>query len=135
MLTRLGGRSGWLRYDRLVAAPCWLDRPAGGPGNLRGRRDPVRLSWGETVDFLRHRARAEPPRAEMRVLGDASLDFELTPAITAAGEPATRLVQTARFRPRGLLGLAYWYAVLPFHRAVFDGLIAGITHYDRASAR
>ena len=38
----------------------------------------------------------------------------------------TRLVQTARFRPRGLLGLGYWYAVLPFHGPVFDGLIAGI---------
>ena len=62
----------------------------------------------------------------MRVPGVASLDFELTPATTATGASATRLVQTARFRPRGLLGLAYWYAVLPFHRPVFDGLIAGI---------
>ena len=66
---------------------------------------------GETVDFWRvtelERNCCLTLRAEMRVPGDASLDFELTPAITAAGEPATRLVQTARFRPRGLLGLAY----------------------------
>ena len=69
----------------------------------------------------------------MRVPGDASLDFELTPARTSGGEPATRLVQTARFRPRGLLGLAYWYAVLPFHGPIFNGLIAGITELATTS--
>jgi hypothetical protein len=29
-------------------------------------------------------------------------------------------------RPRGLLGLIYWYAVLPFHHLVFRGMLAGI---------
>jgi len=48
----------------------------------------------------------------------------LTPA--TADALSTRLVQTARFRPRGLYGLLYWYAVLPFHKPVFDGLIDGI---------
>ena len=43
-----------------------------------------------------------------------------------AGAPVTRLIQTAKFRPRGLPGLLYWFAVLPFHGPVFDGLIAGI---------
>ena len=38
----------------------------------------------------------------------------------------TLLQQTARFRPRGLLGRVYWYAVAPFHRLVFPGLINGI---------
>jgi len=130
VLTRLGGRGGWLRYNRLWRLRGWLDRLAGGPGNGRGRRDPVHLSWGETVDFWRvtelERHRRLTLRAEMRVPGVASLDFELTPVTTATGVSATRLVQTARFRPRGLLGLAYWYAVLPFHRPVFDGLIAGV---------
>jgi uncharacterized protein YndB with AHSA1/START domain len=130
VLTRLGGRGGWLRYNRLWRLRGWLDRLAGGPGTGRGRRDPVHLSWGETVDFWRvtelERHRRLTLRAEMRVPGVASLDFELTPVTTATGVSATRLVQTARFRPRGLLGLAYWYAVLPFHRPVFDGLIAGV---------
>jgi len=130
VLTRLGGRGGWLRYNRLWRLRGWLDRLAGGPGTGRGRRDPVHLSWGETVDFWRvtelERHRRLTLRAEMRVPGVASLDFELTPVTTATGVSATRLIQTARFRPRGLLGLAYWYAVLPFHRPVFDGLIAGI---------
>ena len=38
----------------------------------------------------------------------------------------SRLVQTARFLPRGLLGLAYWYAVLPLHAIVFRGMLQGI---------
>ena len=37
-----------------------------------------------------------------------------------------RLVQTARFKPRGLAGLAYWYAVLPLHGPVFSGMLRGI---------
>jgi hypothetical protein len=28
--------------------------------------------------------------------------------------------------PKGLLGLAYWYAVLPFHGLVFKKMLAGI---------
>jgi hypothetical protein len=63
-------------------------------------------------------------RAEMRVPGVAVLDFALKP--TTADAMATRLVQTARFRPLGLYGLLYWYLVMPFHKPVFDGLIDGI---------
>ncbi|MEO8070074.1 MAG: SDR family oxidoreductase [Acidobacteriota bacterium] len=130
VLTRLGGRHGWFRYNRLWLLRGWLDRLAGGPGTGRGRRDPVRLSWGEALDFWRvteiDRGRRLTLHAEMRVPGDAVLDFELTPTTGAEGTPATLLVQTARFRPRGLAGLAYWYAVRPFHGLVFDGLISGI---------
>lgn len=134
VLTQLGGRGGWLAYNKLWRLRGWLDRLIGGPGTGRGRRHPEQLSWGETVDFWRvtelERPRRLTLRAEMRLPGDASLDFELAPA-TNGGAAATRLVQTARFRPRGLLGLAYWYAVLPFHRPVFDGLIAGIAQAAR----
>ncbi|CAN0359543.1 unnamed protein product [Ectocarpus sp. 4 AP-2014] len=33
---------------------------------------------------------------------------------------------TARYWPRGLLGLAYWYAVVPLHHFVFGGMLRGI---------
>jgi hypothetical protein len=33
---------------------------------------------------------------------------------------------TARFRPRGLLGILYWYSVLPLHHIVFGGMLRGI---------
>ena len=57
----------------------------------------------------------------MKLPGEALLEFSLAPE--AAG---TRLTQTARFRPRGLAGLAYWYAVLPLHAVVFAGMLQGI---------
>jgi hypothetical protein len=130
VLTALGGREGWFRYNRLWRLRGLLDRMAGGPGWKRGRRDPVHLSWGETVGFWRvselDRAKRLTLRAEMRVPGDAVLDFELRPATSPNGVASTRLVQTARFRPKGLAGLLYWYAVLPFHGLVFEGLLQGI---------
>ncbi|WP_334113604.1 DUF2867 domain-containing protein, partial [Paucihalobacter sp.] len=36
------------------------------------------------------------------------------------------LYQTATFRPKGLAGRLYWYAVTPFHWFVFDGMINAI---------
>ena len=128
VLTRLGGRQGWFRYNRLWRLRGFMDRLVGGPGTARGRRHPDSLLWGDTLDFWRvvelERGQRLTLRAEMLVPGDAVLDFELTPADD--GQTGTRLVQTARFRPRGLAGLIYWYAVLPFHKPVFDGLLDGI---------
>jgi len=137
VLMRLGGKQGWFRYNRLWRLRGVLDRFVGGPGTGRGRRDPQRLSWGEAVDFWRvveiETDRRLTLRAEMKVPGVAVLDFDLTPI---EGNPsATRLVQTARFRPRGLAGLLYWYLVLPFHKPVFDGLIDGIRTASVTSER
>jgi hypothetical protein len=33
---------------------------------------------------------------------------------------------TAKFKPRGLLGIAYWYSVLPLHGVVFRGMLRGL---------
>ncbi|MBA3296405.1 MAG: SDR family oxidoreductase, partial [Acidobacteria bacterium] len=138
VLMRLGGRQGWFHYNRLWRLRGLLDRLAGGPGWKRGRRDPARLSWGEAVGFWRvtelDRGRRLTLRAEMRVPGDAILDFELSPEESRDGTPSTLLTQTARFRPRGLAGLLYWYAVAPFHGPVFDGLLKGIRDASVAAA-
>jgi len=56
--------------------------------------------------------------AEMRLPGEAWLEFQISP--TKDGE---QLSQTATFRPRGVLGRLYWYAVLPFHGFIFNGMI------------
>jgi hypothetical protein len=95
-------------------------------GVRRGRRDPVNLSVGDPLDFWRVEL-FEPPlrlrlRAEMKLPGVATLNFEIEPA--AGG--GTTLVMTARFRPRGLLGILYWYSVLPLHHIVFGGMLRGI---------
>jgi hypothetical protein len=103
-----------------------LDRLAGGPGLRRGRRDPEALAYGEALDFWRvtgfERNRLLSLRAEMRVPGEALLEFRIEPG--QAGSCTLR--QTALFQPRGLFGLLYWYAVLPFHHVVFRGMLAGI---------
>jgi hypothetical protein len=116
----LGGRHGWYAADWLWRLRGVLDRLAGGPGLRRGRRHAERVSFGEALDFWRVVAvdpdRRLELRAEMRLPGDASLQFRIEPE-----RGSTRLCQTARFRPRGLLGIAYWYALLPLHGIVFRG--------------
>jgi uncharacterized protein YbjT (DUF2867 family) len=123
---RLGGRRGWHSADWLWMIRGWLDRLAGGPGLRRGRRDPDTLRYGDALDFWRvvgfEQDRRLSLRAEMRLPGEALLDFR----IEASGESHCVLRQTALFQPRGLLGLLYWYAVLPFHHLVFRGMLAGI---------
>jgi hypothetical protein len=83
------------------------------------------LRVGDVVDFWRVEA-VEPPRllrlrAEMRLPGDAWLEWSIEPEPGANG---TVLVQRALFRPRGLSGRAYWYAISPMHRFIF-GPLAG----------
>jgi uncharacterized protein YbjT (DUF2867 family) len=133
---RVGGDRGWYRGELLWKMRGLADRIAGGPGLRRGRRHPDHLSIGEPVDFWRVED-LEPDRllvlhAEMRVPGEAWLEWRVE-----AQDSGTLLVQTARFRPRGLLGRAYWYAVAPFHRLVFPGLIDGIARdaTSRAGAK
>ncbi len=119
----LGGERGWLVGIRLWALRGWLDRLVGGVGMRRGRRHPTELRVGDVVDFWRVEA-LEPSRlvrlrAEMRLPGDAWLDWSMMPE---PGGDGSRFVQRAVFRPRGLAGRAYWYAVAPFHRFIFGPL-------------
>lgn len=125
---RIGGGHGWYAADLLWRLRGALDRLAGGPGLRRGRRDPDHVVYGDALDFWRVTG-VEPDRslslrAEMKLPGEALLRFEITPD---AGDPTRSLLtQIARFQPRGLAGLAYWYAVAPFHGLVFRGMLEGI---------
>jgi uncharacterized protein YbjT (DUF2867 family) len=124
-LQGIGGERGWYSGDLLWRVRGILDQLVGGPGLRRGRRDPDTLAVGDPLDFWRVE-QAEPHRlvrlhAEMRLPGEAWLTWELAPEGTG-----TRIVQTAEFRPRGLLGRAYWLSIAPFHRHVFPGLLDAI---------
>jgi hypothetical protein len=68
----------------------------------------------------------------MRLPGEALLEFSIERS--AARPDPCRLVQTARFLPRGLLGLVYWYAALPMHHVVFGRMLAGIRRAAEALA-
>jgi uncharacterized protein YbjT (DUF2867 family) len=115
----LGGSYGWPSMNWAWRARGLLDVVAGGTGLRRGRRHPRELRMGDALDFWRvvMADRDHDPEcarlilyAEMRLPGEAWLDFEITP---------NEIYQTATFRPRGLLGRLYWYAVLPFHFLLF----------------
>lgn len=122
---RIGGETGWYYGNWLWRLRGFLDLLVGGVGVRRGRRDPGQLVPGDTLDFWRVEA-VEPDAllrlsAEMKLPGRAWLQFE----VERDGE-GSLLRQTAIFDPRGLLGLAYWYALYPLHQLVFAGMLRGI---------
>ncbi len=124
---RIGGGHGWYAGDLLWRIRGWMDTLVGGPGLRRGRRDPDRVEFGETLDFWRvvglERGRTLALLAEMKLPGVALLNFSMKPA---ASSGCTSLTMTARFRPKGILGILYWYCVLPLHNLVFGGMLRGI---------
>jgi len=125
-IVRIGGRTGWYGADFLWGMRGAMDRLIGGIGLRRGRRDPTRLYAGDAVDFFRVLDVEEPHHlhflAEMRIPGEASLEFKIYPV----DEGRTELQQLARYVPKGLLGLLYWYILYPFHQMVFRGMLEGI---------
>jgi hypothetical protein len=125
-ICRIGGGHGWYAADWLWRIRGFLDRMVGGPGLRRGRRSPETVAYGEALDFWRvtgiQPGRSLSLRAEMKLPGEALLEFRIEPG----GEDRCRLRQRALFKPRGLLGLAYWYAVAPLHHIVFAGMLRGI---------
>ena len=135
VLDRLGGRAGWYGPDWLWHLRGTLDHLVGGPGLRRGRRDAERLSYGDAVDFWRVTSadtdRRLILRAEMRLPGTATLEFAIEPVRDTG---ASRLIQTARFRPRGLWGLVYWHLARPLHDIVFGRMLDGIRRAAEARA-
>ncbi len=125
VICALGGDAGWPAGNWLWQLRGLIDRVFGGVGMRQGRRHPRELRLGEPLDFWRVEA-LEPPhllrlRAEMLLPGRAWLQFEVLPS-----EHGSRIEQTAFFEPHGVLGYLYWYAVRPFHRFIFPGLIRAI---------
>ena len=115
----LGGLKGWPSMNWAWRLRGGMDRILGGTGLRRGRRHPTELNAGDALDFWRvvlsdRDSSPDSSRlilaAEMKMPGEAWLQFEVT---------EDQLIQTATFRPRGLLGRAYWYAVLPMHWILF----------------
>jgi uncharacterized protein YbjT (DUF2867 family) len=131
----IGGSKGYWGAGYLWRVRGWMDQAVGGPGLRRGRRHPRELHYGEAVDFWRvtklEQNKQLTLRAEMKLPGVAELNFQLE----EQSHHKTKIVMTARFRPRGLLGLAYWYAVLPLHGLVFPVMLKGIAKNVQSDRR
>jgi len=132
-ITLIGGGHGYYAADWLWKLRGIMDRLAGGPGLRRGRRTERVISTGDALDFWRvlhaDRDRRLILFAEMKLPGTATLEFSLEQT-----DENTSIVQTARFRPRGLFGIAYWMAVKPLHGIVFSGMLNGIVRESRRLA-
>lgn len=126
IVSSLGGINGWYFADWLWKLRGLMDELVGGVGLRRGRRDASDITVGEALDFWRveelDRGRRILLRAEMKVPGIAWLEFEVRPV----DEQRCTFMQTARFYPRGLPGIIYWYGVYPLHALVFRGMIRSI---------
>ncbi len=122
----IGGSKGWYYGNALWKLRGYLDKLVGGVGLRRGRTHPDKIFPGDALDFWRVLlADKEAKRlllfAEMRVPGEAWLEFEI--------DANNMLHQTATFRPKGLWGRLYWYAMLPFHYFIFGGMIRNIANF------
>jgi uncharacterized protein YbjT (DUF2867 family) len=131
----LGGERGWLYANWAWRLRGVLDRLIGGVGLRRGRRHPNKLRAGDALDFWRVEA-VEPDRllrlrAEMKVPGDAWLQFEARPQ----SEEETLLLQTTFFAPKGLSGFLYWYLLYPLHGLIFSGLIRNLARQAEQSRK
>lgn len=119
----IGGKNGWYYGNWLWEIRGFLDQLAGGVGMRRGRKSDSEIVSGDALDFWRVLlADKEEKRlllyAEMKLPGEAWLEFKI--------DENDILTQTATFRPLGVLGRLYWYAVLPFHGFIFNGMIKKI---------
>ncbi len=118
----IGGDTGWYAANGLWKLRGYMDKIFGGVGLRRGRTNSNSLRAGDALDFWRVLyANKEEGRlllfAEMKVPGEAWLEFKVKDG---------KLIQSATFRPHGLIGRLYWYGVLPFHGIVFNGMIKEI---------
>jgi uncharacterized protein YbjT (DUF2867 family) len=133
-IRQIGGANGWYFGHSLWRARGWLDLRFGGVGMGRGRRDPEHCGLADVIDGWSVEA-YEPDRrlrlrADLKLPGRGWLEFEVTPL---DGGRRSLIRQTATFDPRGLLGRAYWYALLPVHHWMFSGLLREIAR--RATLR
>ena len=120
----IGGKTGWYYGDWLWKLRGFFDKIAGGVGLRRGRTNPNQIGVGDALDFWRVLyANKKEGRlllfAEMKLPGEAWLEFKIQ---------NNSLIQTATFRPLGLMGRIYWYLVLPFHGVIFNGMLKKLTN-------
>ena len=130
----IGGERGWYFGNWLWKLRGYLDKIFGGIGLRRGRTHPFKIRPGDALDFWRVIVADEQAGrlllyAEMLLPGDAWLEFRMEEHEDTA---KLELHQTATYRPEGILGRLYWYAVLPFHYFIFNGMINNIISYRDA---
>jgi uncharacterized protein YbjT (DUF2867 family) len=126
----IGGETGWYYANYLWEIRGFMDKLAGGVGLRRGRTNISHIQAGDTLDFWRvlYANKSEGRLllfAEMKLPGEAWLEFQIKD---------NTLIQTATFRPKGILGRLYWLLVSPLHNFIFQGLINELTKVNNQNS-
>lgn len=132
VISTLGGKVGYFYMGWLWWLRSLLDWLVGGPGFTRGRRHPTDLRLGDRIDYWTVLG-VEPDRRltlhfGMKCPGSGVLEFETEPL----PDGRSRVAVTAYWHPQGLLGLMYWYALVPAHLFLFKGMTAAIARRAEA---
>ena len=117
----IGGDNGWFDFDFLWELRGIIDKLIGGVGLKRGRRSQCDLRISDCLDFWKVVDLKKDERlllyAQMKLPGEAWLEFKIKD---------NKLIQSAYFYPKGVLGRLYWYALIPLHYFVFNNMIKSI---------
>ena len=117
----IGGENGWFDFDFLWELRGIIDKLIGGVGLKRGRRSQCDLRISDCLDFWKVVDLQKDERlllyAQMKLPGVAWLEFKIKD---------NKLIQSAYFYPKGLLGRLYWYLLVPLHYFVFNNMIKSI---------
>ncbi|MDD2886678.1 MAG: SDR family oxidoreductase [Aliarcobacter sp.] len=117
----IGGTNGWFDFDFLWEIRGIIDKMIGGVGLKRGRRSQCDLRISDCLDFWKVVDLKENERlllfAQMKLPGMAWLEFKIKD---------NKLIQSAYFYPKGLLGRLYWYILVPLHYFVFNNMVKSI---------
>lgn len=123
----IGGENGWFDFDFLWELRGIIDKLIGGVGLKRGRRSQCDLRISDCLDFWKVVDLQKDERlllyAQMKVPGEAWLEFKIKD---------NKLIQSAYFYPKGVLGRLYWYTLVPLHYFVFNNMIKSIIKKAKA---
>lgn len=123
---RIGGNTGYYALNWAWYLRGLFDQMMGGVGLNRGRRHPFEIQTGDSIDFWRVILADKDNGhlilfAGMKVPGEAWLQFKIEQK-----NHEFFLVQTATFRPKGILGRLYWYTLISFHFFIFRKMAKGL---------
>ncbi|MBC8335798.1 MAG: SDR family oxidoreductase [Anaerolineales bacterium] len=122
---KIGGKEGWFNSNWMWQLRGAMDRLLMGVGTARGRRMASTLAINDVIDFWRvenlERNKLLLLRAEMKLPGRAWLEFRIEEKSIG-----NNLHIRAYYQTQSILGIIYWYLLLPFHGYIFKDLLKEI---------